>query len=166
MLELTLPTMTCGHCVSVVTKAIKQTDPRALVEIGRGDGLRRSLWCLVARNDEVIELRRHELARLPLPVFSVHMQALGDDAASQATRAGYTKAVRAVVNPRDDGPFAGKVDPSTLSFFERLAVKLVKSSVGRQARLGSYPALGRRTGGEVEMTAMQPAPDPGSPDQS
>ena len=33
MLELTLPTMTCGHCVSVVTKAIKQTDPRALVEI-------------------------------------------------------------------------------------------------------------------------------------
>ena len=33
MLELTLPTMTCGHCVSVVTKAIKQTDPPALVEI-------------------------------------------------------------------------------------------------------------------------------------
>ena len=33
MLELTLPTMTCGHCVSVVTKAIKQTDPQALVEI-------------------------------------------------------------------------------------------------------------------------------------
>ena len=33
MLELTLPTMTCGHCVSVVTKAIKQTDPQAWVEI-------------------------------------------------------------------------------------------------------------------------------------
>ena len=33
MLELTLPTITCGHCVSVVTKAIKQADPRALVEI-------------------------------------------------------------------------------------------------------------------------------------
>ena len=33
MLELTLPTMTCGHCVSVVTKAIKQTDPQASVEI-------------------------------------------------------------------------------------------------------------------------------------
>ena len=25
--------MTCGHCVSVVTKAIKQTDPQTLVEI-------------------------------------------------------------------------------------------------------------------------------------
>lgn len=33
MLELTLPTMTCGHCVSVVTKAIQQTDPQARVEI-------------------------------------------------------------------------------------------------------------------------------------
>ena len=33
MLELTLPTMTCSHCVSVVTKAIKQADPRASVEI-------------------------------------------------------------------------------------------------------------------------------------
>lgn len=33
MLELTLPTMTCGHCVGVVTKAIKQADAQASVEI-------------------------------------------------------------------------------------------------------------------------------------
>lgn len=33
MLEFTLPTMTCGHCVSMVTKAIKQADPKAGVEI-------------------------------------------------------------------------------------------------------------------------------------
>ncbi len=33
MLELTLPTMTCGHCASVINKAIKQADPQALVEI-------------------------------------------------------------------------------------------------------------------------------------
>ena len=33
MLELTLPTMTCGHCVGVVTQAIKQADPQASVEI-------------------------------------------------------------------------------------------------------------------------------------
>lgn len=33
MIELTLPTMTCGHCVSVVTKAIKQADPQAAIEI-------------------------------------------------------------------------------------------------------------------------------------
>ena len=33
MLELTLPTMTCGHCVSVVSMSVKQTDPQASVEI-------------------------------------------------------------------------------------------------------------------------------------
>jgi copper chaperone len=33
MLELILPTMTCGHCVSTVTKAIKQADPKAGIEI-------------------------------------------------------------------------------------------------------------------------------------
>lgn len=33
VLELTLPTMTCSHCVSVVTKAIKQTDPQASIDI-------------------------------------------------------------------------------------------------------------------------------------
>ncbi len=33
MFELTLPTMTCGHCVGVVTKAIKQADLQASVEI-------------------------------------------------------------------------------------------------------------------------------------
>lgn len=33
MLGLTLPTMTCGHCVSVVTKAIKNAGPKADVQI-------------------------------------------------------------------------------------------------------------------------------------
>jgi copper chaperone len=35
MLELTLPTMTCGHCVATVTKAI----PQARVEIDLGTHL-------------------------------------------------------------------------------------------------------------------------------
>ena len=33
MLELTLPTMTCGHCVGAVTRAIKSADPQAQIEI-------------------------------------------------------------------------------------------------------------------------------------
>jgi menaquinone-dependent protoporphyrinogen oxidase len=79
-----------------------------------------------------IEARRSELAQSPVAIFTLHMQALATDAASQDQRAGYTKAVRAVVTPRDEVFFAGKVDLATLSFFERerLAVKLVKSPVG------------------------------------
>ena len=33
MLELTINDMTCGHCVSSVTKAIQQLDPQARVAI-------------------------------------------------------------------------------------------------------------------------------------
>ena len=93
-----------------------------------GSAVRYGAW--LPEMTKFIESRRSELAQLPLVVFTLHMQALGDDAASLGTRAGYTKAVRAVVTPRDEVFFAGKVDLARLSFFERMAVKLVKSPVG------------------------------------
>lgn len=33
MIEFTLPTMTCGHCVKTVTRTVQQVDPTATVEI-------------------------------------------------------------------------------------------------------------------------------------
>ena len=33
MIEMTLPTMTCGHCVKTVTRTVQQIDPAAKVEI-------------------------------------------------------------------------------------------------------------------------------------
>jgi copper chaperone len=33
MIELQIPNMTCGHCVRVVTEAVKAADPEAKVEI-------------------------------------------------------------------------------------------------------------------------------------
>jgi copper chaperone len=33
MLELTIPTMTCGHCVRTVTETLKRLDPQADVQI-------------------------------------------------------------------------------------------------------------------------------------
>ncbi len=33
MIELTLPTMTCGHCVKTVTQTVKQLDAAAQVDI-------------------------------------------------------------------------------------------------------------------------------------
>ena len=33
MIELTLPTMTCGHCVKTVTQTVKQVDAAARVEV-------------------------------------------------------------------------------------------------------------------------------------
>ena len=33
MIELTLPDMTCGHCVRTVTQTVQKLDPTARVEI-------------------------------------------------------------------------------------------------------------------------------------
>lgn len=33
MIELKVPDMTCGHCVSTITKAVKALDPSARVEV-------------------------------------------------------------------------------------------------------------------------------------
>lgn len=33
MIELKIPSMSCGHCVSTITRAIQQTDPAAVVDI-------------------------------------------------------------------------------------------------------------------------------------
>lgn len=33
MIELTLPSMTCGHCIKIVTRTVQQVDPAATVEI-------------------------------------------------------------------------------------------------------------------------------------
>ena len=33
MIELTLPTMTCGHCVKVVTQTVQRVDPGATPQI-------------------------------------------------------------------------------------------------------------------------------------
>lgn len=33
MIELTLPDISCGHCVKVVTEAVKRIDPQARVEV-------------------------------------------------------------------------------------------------------------------------------------
>ena len=36
MIEFTLPTMTCGHCVKAVTQAVQSVDAQAHVEIDLG----------------------------------------------------------------------------------------------------------------------------------
>ena len=33
MIELTLPDMTCGHCVKVVTATVQRVDPQAQLQI-------------------------------------------------------------------------------------------------------------------------------------
>ncbi len=39
MIELKVPDMTCGHCVSTITKAVKELDATARVEVSLPDHL-------------------------------------------------------------------------------------------------------------------------------
>ncbi len=93
-----------------------------------GSAIRYGAW--LPEMLEFVQAQRAALSALPVAVFTTHMQALDDSDASRSTRSGYSQAVRALLAPRDEAFFAGKVDPATLSFFERMAVKLVKSPVG------------------------------------
>lgn len=93
-----------------------------------GSPIRYSTW--LPEMLQFIESHSAVLAALPVVIFTTHMQALDDSDADRKTRATYSQAVRALVTPRDEVFFAGKVDPATLSFFERLMVKMVKSPVG------------------------------------
>ena len=54
--------MTCGHCVSVVTKAIKQADPQAKVEI---DLANHRVRVETAEDRETIELAVAEVGYVP-----------------------------------------------------------------------------------------------------
>jgi copper chaperone len=39
MIQLTVPDMTCGHCASTITRALKDADPHAKIEISVRDRL-------------------------------------------------------------------------------------------------------------------------------
>ena len=39
MYQFNVPDMTCGHCVSTITKAVKAEDPKAKVEISLAERL-------------------------------------------------------------------------------------------------------------------------------
>lgn len=84
---------------------------------------------LIEMTDAVTRLRA-QLATVPHPIFTVHMQALDDSAASRAQRTRYTAPIRALLNSKSEAFFAGVIEPARLGWFARLAVRLTKAPVG------------------------------------
>lgn len=113
-----------------------------------GSAIRYSAW--LPEMTKFIESQRAALAALQVAVFTTHMQALDDSPASRDTRAAYTKTVRALITPRTEVFFAGKVDPATLSFFERMVVKMVKSPVGDRRDWGRIRAWADDLGARLQ----------------
>jgi menaquinone-dependent protoporphyrinogen oxidase len=85
-----------------------------------------------------MEREKAALQRLPIAFFTVCMKARDPSQSSRQEMAQYSNAARAVLMPKTETFFAGKIDLATLSFFDRLAVKIVKSPV---ADLRDWPAI-------------------------
>jgi menaquinone-dependent protoporphyrinogen oxidase len=82
-----------------------------------GSAVRMGSW--VAEAVEYVKNNQTALNRLPVALFSVHMNNTGDDPESMANRKAYLDAVRPLLNPVDAAFFAGKIDLSRLSFIDR-----------------------------------------------
>lgn len=93
-----------------------------------GSAVRYSSW--LPEMLAFMELHQAELARLPTALFTLHMQAVSDTDADHATRQRYAGAARTLAAPNAEAFFSGKVDPATLSVFDKLGVRLLQSPVG------------------------------------
>jgi menaquinone-dependent protoporphyrinogen oxidase len=104
-----------------------------------GSAVRYASW--LPEMTDFMSAQRDALSAMPVAFFTMHMLALGDDPAAVAERAKYTAKARELVSPIDEVFFEGMIDPSRLSFFDRMAVRLVKSPVGDRrdwGRIGAW----------------------------
>jgi menaquinone-dependent protoporphyrinogen oxidase len=74
-----------------------------------------------------IESNRAALQSMPVAVFSVHLLNLGEDETSRAAREAYTAPLHQLISPCAETFFAGKMDLSKLSFFDRTLSKMMKA---------------------------------------
>jgi menaquinone-dependent protoporphyrinogen oxidase len=93
-----------------------------------GSAVRYGAW--LPEITDFLSVHRDTLSAMPVAFFTMHMLALGDDPAAMAERAKYTAKPHELVTPIDEVFFEGMIDPARLSFFDRMAVRLVKSPVG------------------------------------
>jgi menaquinone-dependent protoporphyrinogen oxidase len=103
-----------------------------------GSAVRYGAW--LPEITDFLSVHRDTLSAMPVAFFTMHMLALGDDPAAMAERAKYTAKPHELVTPIDEVFFEGMIDPARLSFFDRMAVRLVKSPVGDRRDWGRIAA--------------------------
>jgi menaquinone-dependent protoporphyrinogen oxidase len=79
---------------------------------------------------EFIKTNQAVLRSRNVALFTVHILNTGADEVGRAARLAYLNPVRPFVNPMDEVFFAGRINLETLSFVDRLMVKMVKSPIG------------------------------------
>lgn len=93
-----------------------------------GSAIRMANW--LPEMVEFIKMNQSVLQSRPVALFTVHMLNTGVDETSRAARLAYLDTVRPLLNPVDEVFFTGRIDLETLSFVDRLMVKMVRSPIG------------------------------------
>ncbi len=114
---------------SVDVKPVKETPSLdGYQAIVMGSAIRMGGWLPEAV--DFIKNNQQALNNLPVALFSVHILNLGDDEQSRASRAAYLNGAHSLIQPVEEIFFAGAINPTKLSFVDRLMVKMVKSPIG------------------------------------
>ncbi len=90
-----------------------------------GSAIRMGSWLPEAV--DFVRKNQTTLNQIPTSIFTVHMLNYRDDETSRAARQAYTAPVRELLPSVDEVFFKGKLDPKTLSFFDRLIAKAVET---------------------------------------
>lgn len=93
-----------------------------------GSAIRMGQWMPEAL--KLIEANQTKLKDLPVATFTVHMLNLDNSDESRKTRESYVAPIHALITPKAETYFAGRMDFSKLSFLERLMSKAVKAVEG------------------------------------
>lgn len=93
-----------------------------------GSAIRMANW--LPEMVEFIKRKQQVLRSLPIALFTVHILNTGADETSRTARLAYLNTIRPLLNPVDEVFFTGRIDLETLSFVDRLMVKMVKSPIG------------------------------------
>lgn len=117
-----------------------------------GSAVRYGKWLPEAL--DFIKRNRARLAQVPVAIFSMHMGPRGTDGESQDKRLQYAKDVRSLVTPKAEVFFAGKIDPSRLSVFERLVVRAVKSPIADLRDWQAIRTWSAALPGELQLAAV------------
>jgi menaquinone-dependent protoporphyrinogen oxidase len=105
-------------------KNVTAVDGYAAVVIG--SAIRMGNWLPEAV--EFAKKNQAALNRMPTAFFTVHMLNRDDSETSRQASLAYTAAARAIVTPRAEAFFAGKMDYAKLSFLDRLIAQTVAKS--------------------------------------
>lgn len=110
-------------------KAVKEKPALAGYQaVVLGSAIRMGNW--LPEMTDFIKTNQPVLKTLPTAIFTVHMLNTGEDAESRAKRTAYTTPISQLLTPAAEAFFWGKMDYSTLSFFDRIVAQAVEKQTG------------------------------------